>query len=345
MKAAVLTKVGCIEIMEHEIPQISDDEVLVHVEYVGVCGSDLHFFAEGGIGAAKIQEPRILGHEACGRVEKVGKNVTDLKEGDNVVLDPGLSCGKCHYCRTGRYNLCTYALKWFLGNPWTDGAFREYMAYPADRTYKLPDSIPKIRAALIEPYCVALHAVERSAAGYGQNAVVLGAGCIGLMTLMALKAHGINEIIVVDVIESRLAKAVELGASHIINAAKENPVEKLKELTEDIGVDLVFETSGSIQAQAQTVEYLKKGGTITFVGFSSGQLVNYDISTLMRKEANIATVFRFANQHKKAIEQLADNPIELEKIMPQIYKLDNIQQAIEENIRDKDKVIKCVIEI
>jgi L-iditol 2-dehydrogenase len=150
---------------------------------------------------------------------------------------------------------------------------------------------------------------------------------------------------VVDVIESRLAKAVELGASHIINAAKENPVEKLKELTEDIGVDLVFETSGSIQAQAQTVEYLKKGGTITFVGFSSGQLVNYDISTLMRKEANIATVFRFANQHKKAIEQLADNPIELEKIMPQIYKLDNIQQAIEENIRDKDKVIKCVIEI
>ena len=345
MKAAVLVKTGRIEIQEREIPQISDDEVLVRVEFAGICGSDLHFFDKGRIGVNKIEEPRVLGHEASGTIEKVGRNVTNLKVGDSVVIDPGPSCGQCHYCRTGKYNLCTYATRHFLGNPWTDGTFQEYMAYPSNRIYKLPGNISKMRAALIEPYSVALQAVERSGAKYGQDAIVLGSGSIGLMITMALKAHGINRITVVDIINDRLNKALEVGATNVINAANENSIEKVMELTGNQGVDLVFETAGSPQTQAQTVAYLKKAGTITFVGFNSGEPIGFDISTLMRKEGNITTVFRFANQFEKALEQLEASPIELERIVSHVYKLDNIQQALEVNMKEKDKVIKAMIEI
>ena len=345
MKAAVLQEKGVIEIVELQPPAVGDDDVLVKIDYVGICGSDLHFYSEGGIGVAKILEPRILGHEPVGHVVSFGSNVTGFKEGDSVVLEPGIGCGHCEYCRTGHYNVCQTAVRQFLGNPWTDGVFQEYIAYPQHFVYKIPDDFPKLRAVMIEPYVVALHAVERSRARYGQNAIVIGAGCIGIMTTIALRAHGINEIFITDVIDNRLAKASEFGYVYPINARNEDPVQKVLAMTNQEGVDLVFETAGNIRTQAQTVNYVRKTGMITFVGFSSGQLVEYDISGLMRKEANISTVFRYANQHKKAIRQLIVNPIELEKVVSHVYPLEDLQLALDENLRDKDKVIKAVIKI
>ncbi|RJP55375.1 MAG: NAD(P)-dependent alcohol dehydrogenase [Anaerolineaceae bacterium] len=345
MKAAVLKEKGVIEIEEREMPKTGDDDVLVKIEYVGVCGSDLHFYGEGGIGVAKIYEPRVLGHEPVGKVESIGKNVTDLKEGDSVILEPGIGCGHCSFCRTGRYNICPTAVRHFLGNPWTDGVFQEYIAYPYQYVYKIPDDFPKLRGVMIEPYVVVLHAVERSGARYGHSAVILGAGCIGIMTMLALRAHGVGQIFLVDIVGNRLKKAQEFGTVHTINAKMEDPVQKVLEMTAGAGTDLVFETAGSIITQAQTVQYVKKTGMITFVGFSSGQPVAFDISTLMRKEANVTTVFRYANQHRKALDQMIINPIELEKLVSHIYDLKDIKKALDENIRDKDKVIKAVIRI
>lgn len=345
MKAAVLKEKGIIEIEDREIPKINDDGVLVKIEYVGICGSDLHFYGEGGIGVAKIYEPRVLGHEPVGKVESVGKNVEGLKPGDSVILEPGINCGHCKFCRSGRYNLCNTAVRQFLGNPWSDGVFQEYIAYPHQYVYKIPDDFPKLRAVMIEPYVVALHAVERSGARYGHNAVILGSGCIGIMTMVALKAHGVNQIFLVDLVDSRLNKAKEFGDVVTINPKTEDPVKKVLELTGGEGTDLVFETAGSLVTQAQTVQYVRKTGMITFVGFSSGQNVNFDISTLMRKEANISTVFRYANQHKKALEQLIINPIELEKLISNTYDLKDLKAALDENIRDKERVIKAVVRI
>lgn len=345
MRAAVLTCTGVIELEDRPMPIVGDDDVLVKIEYVGVCGSDLHFFNEGGIGAAKMYEPRVLGHEPVGRVVSFGKNVIGFKEGDSVILEPGIGCGHCEFCRTGFYNVCPAAVKQFLGNPWTDGVFQDYIAYPNQFVYKLSDNFPKLRAVMIEPYVVALHAVERSKARYGHNAVVIGAGCIGVMTMLALKAHGVNEVFLIDIVDSRLSKAKEFGDVYTINANQEDPISKVLSMTNNEGVDLVFETAGNIYTQAQTVNYVRKTGMITFVGFSSGQLVEFDVSTLMRKEANISTVFRYANQHRKAIDQLILKPIALEKIISHFYPLEDLQFALEENLRDKEKVIKAVIEL
>jgi L-iditol 2-dehydrogenase len=345
MKAAVLCEKGVIEIEERPIPEVGKDDVLVKIDYVGICGSDLHFYHEGGIGVARIYEPRVLGHESVGHVVSIGSNVTGFSEGDSVVLEPGISCGHCEYCRTGFYNVCQTAVHKFLGNPWTDGVFQEYIAYPQHYVYKIPNDFPKLRAVMIEPYVVALHAVERSRARYGQNAIVIGSGCIGIMTSIALRAHGINEIFITDVVDSRLKKASEFGPVITINAMNEDAIQKVLEKTDGEGVDLVFETAGNLRTQAQTVNFVRKTGMITFVGFSSGQMVEYDISTLMRKEANITTVFRYANQYRKAIRQLIKSPIELEKIVSHVYPLENLKEALDENLRDKENVIKAVIQI
>jgi L-iditol 2-dehydrogenase len=345
VKAAVLKKARVIGIEERAMPRMGDDDVLVRLEYVGICGSDLHFYGEGAIGVAKIFEPRVLGHEPVGRIERFGKNVAGFREGDAVILEAGIGCGHCEYCRSGRYNLCPVGGKRFLGNPWTDGVFQEYIAYPHQYVYKLPENFPKLRGVMVEPYVVALQAVEQSGARYGHSAVVLGAGCIGIMIMLALKAHGINRIFLVDIIESRLRKAGEFGRVVAINAATEDPVRKVMELTGERGVDLVFESAGAPVTQTSTVRYVAKGGMITFVGFNSGQSVDFDVSTLMRKEARACGVFRYANQHRKALEQLAQEPIELEKLVSHVYDLDDIQKALEENLREKDKIIKAVIRI
>ncbi len=345
MKTAVLRGVRDLVIEDRPIPEIGDDDVLIRNEYVGICGSDLHFYNEGGIGVAKIYEPRVLGHESVGRVAAMGKNVTGLKEGDNVILDPGISCGHCEYCRTGHYNLCPVTVKKFLGNPWTDGVFQEYISYPQHYVQKLSDDFPKLRAVMIEPYVVALHAVSQSKAHYGQNAVVLGSGCIGIMTMIALKQHGIHQIFMVDVIDNRLAMAQQFADVKTFNPQRENPVERVMELTNNEGVDLVFETAGSLITQGQTVEYVRKCGMITFVGFSNGESVPYDISTLMRREATITTVFRYANQFRKAIHGLTQNPVPLENMISQIYPLEDIKKAFDENLQDKERVIKAVIQI
>jgi len=344
MKAAVVKGARILDIEERPIPAIADDEALVKMDYVGVCGSDLHFYGEGRIGVNRIFEPRVLGHEPVGHVVDVGKNVTGLAVGDRVTLEPGIPCGTCEFCHTGHYNLCPTCVRRFLGNPWTDGVFQEYIAYPAPFVYRLPDDMPALRGVMVEPYVVGLYAVERSGARYGQTATILGSGCIGIMTMLALRAHGVNEIIMVDVIDSRLRMAASFGTVHTINARNEDPVDKVMSLTGGLGTDLVFETAGSLLTQKQTVQYLKKLGMITFVGFSSGDPVEYDISTLMRKEGNVSTVFRYANQHPKALRELARHPIELEKIITHIYPLDQIKEALEENIRDKETVIKAVIQ-
>lgn len=345
MKAAVLVSPGKIEIWEHPVPGYKDDEVLVHIDCVGICGSDLHFFKDFHLGVAKITGTRILGHEVCGTVVQTGANVKSLKVGDKVVLDPIRSCGECEHCRTGRENLCSEGSPKYLGNAYTDGTLQEYFASPASKAYLLPKDCPPERACLLEPFSVALHAVKRSRPQLGDTAAVLGAGSIGLMTVLALKAHGIRDIIVVDLVKSRLDKALELGATHVINGKNTDTVEEVLKLTDGKGVSKVFETAGSQVTQAQSVQLLKKGGTIVMVGMSSAESVKLDLNTLLRKEGDIMTVFRFTTELKTAAEYVGKHGISLEKIITHSYTLDESQRAFEESIELRDQVIKAVIRI
>lgn len=218
MKTAVMTGISQVEIQQRPIPVPADDEVLVKVEYVGICGSDLHYYESGRIGNFIVEPPFVLGHEAGGTVVEVGAGVKDLKVGDRVALEPGKTCGHCEHCKEGKYNLCEDVI--FFATPPVDGVFQEYVAHEAGLCFRLPDNMSTMEGALIEPLAVGMHAANQGEAHLGQTAVVTGAGCIGLCTLLSLRAMGVSKIIVVDIMQKRLDKALELGADYVINGKK-----------------------------------------------------------------------------------------------------------------------------
>lgn len=344
MKAVVLTKPGTITIEEREIPPYGEDEILVHMDAVGICGSDLHFFTDFQIGSAKIEQTRILGHEACGTVAGVGDSVSHLNVGERVVLDPTRGCGVCKRCRSGLENLCDFGAPKFLGNAYTDGAMQEYFVVPAKKAYPLPKDCPTERACLMEPFSVALHAVEKASVRYGDKAVILGAGCIGLMTVLALKEQGVREIAVVDLVDKRLKKAEELGAELVFHANHCDVKKEILEYTDGEGADLVFETAGSSFTQAQTISLLGKGGRIVMVGMSSARSVPLDLNMLLRKEGRIDTVFRFTTEFLTAAQMVSRRHTPLEKVITHKYSYREAQKAFADSVEHKGEVIKAVIQ-
>ena len=282
MKVAVMNGIGEMGFVEREIPKPAADEVLVKLEYVGICGSDMHYYETGAIGDYVVEPPFVLGHEPGGVVVEVGENVKHLQVGDRVALEPGKTCGHCEFCKQGKYNLCPDVI--FFATPPVDGVFQEYVAHEADLCFKLPDNVSTLEGALIEPLAVGFHAAIQGDAHLGQKAVVMGAGCIGLVSMMALKARGVSEVYVVDIMEKRLEKALELGASGVINGAKENVMERVKELTGGNGTDLVIETAGTEITTRQAIQMAKKGSTIVLVGYSKSGEMTLPMSLALDKE-------------------------------------------------------------
>lgn len=343
MKVAVMQGIGKMELITRDIPQVKSNEVLVKVEHVGVCGSDLHYYETGAIGDYVVKPPFVLGHESAGTVVEVGSEVTHLKVGDRVSLEPGKTCGHCEFCRTGRYNLCPDVI--FFATPPVDGVFQEYVAHEADLCFKLPDNMDTIEGALIEPLAVGFHAAKQGGAEAGQTAVVFGAGCIGLVTMMALKALGLTKIYVVDVLENRLNKALELGATAVINGAKEDTVQRLLELTNGNGVDLAIETAGMELTAQQAVYAAKKGSTIVMVGYSKTGMVTLPMSLALDKELTFKTIFRYRHIYPLAIESVASGKINLKGIVTNIFTLDEIQKGMDLSVADKANIVKSVIKI
>lgn len=186
MKVAVMEDIGKMNLVERPIPKPQKNEVLVKLEYVGICGSDLHYYEHGRIGDYIVKPPFVLGHEASGIIVEIGENVKNLKLGDRVALEPGKTCGNCEFCKKGLYNLCPDVV--FFATPPVDGVFQEYVAHEAALCFKLPDNMTTLEGALIEPLAVGFHAAIQGDAHLGQTAVVMGAGCIGLVSILALKA-------------------------------------------------------------------------------------------------------------------------------------------------------------
>ena len=179
MKVAVMEDIGKIKYEQRDIPKPGSGEVLIRLEHVGICGSDLHYFEQGKIGDFIVTPPFVLGHEASGIVIEASPDVTNIKKGDKVALEPGITCGKCEFCVDGRYNLCPDVI--FFATPPVDGVFCEYAVHKASLCFKLPDNVSTLEGALIEPLAVGLHAANQGDAKQGQTAVVFGAGCIGLV--------------------------------------------------------------------------------------------------------------------------------------------------------------------
>ena len=342
MKAAYLVEKRRYEIREVDKPVPGDDEVLIRIRHVGICGADVEFFGDGAVGGWVLDEPVVSGHEPAGEIAGLGRNVTGFEIGDPVVVEPGEPCWKCDLCKKGLYNMCDDVV--FYGVPGTDGAFREYVTATADMVFKLPQGVSTLTGALVEPLAVGFHAANQSGAKLGMSATILGSGCIGLMILLALRARGLREIYVVDTIERRLQKAKELGAAEVINVTDKDAVEAVNALTGGKGTDLVYEVTGSKQATLQTVGLVKKAGTITMIGLSSYADLPFDINGLICKEATIKTNFRYRNLYPVVLEALRAGQIDLEKVISDIFKFEDIQAALEHNTDNKPDVIKAVIE-
>lgn len=343
MKVAVMLGIGKMGFEERDIPQPKDDEVLVKLEYVGICGSDLHYYESGAIGDYVVKPPFVLGHEPGGTVVEVGKNVTHLKVGDRVALEPGRTCGHCEFCKTGRYNLCPDVV--FFATPPVDGVFQEYVAHEAGLCFKLPDNVSTMEGALIEPLAVGFHAARQGGAQAGQVAVVTGAGCIGLVSMMALKAMGVSKVYSVDVMDKRLDKALELGADGVINGSREDAVKKVMELTGGMGCDLVIETAGTEITTRQAVQMTKKGATIVLVGYSKTGEIKMPISLALDKELTFKTVFRYRHIYPMAIDAVASGRVNLKGIVTNEFALDDIQEAMDESVNNKADIVKAVVKI
>ena len=343
MKVAVMNGVGQMGYTERPIPTPKDDEVLVKLEYVGICGSDLHYYETGAIGSYGVEPPFVLGHEPGGVVVEVGKNVKHLKVGDKVALEPGKTCGQCEFCKTGRYNLCPDVI--FFATPPVDGVFQEYVAHEAGLCFKLPENVSTMEGALIEPLAVGFHAANLGDAHIGQTAVVFGAGCIGLVSMMALKAKGVSRVYVVDIMATRLQKALELGADGVINGAERDAVEAVLELTGGAGCDLIVETAGTQITTRQAIHMAKKGSTIDLVGYSKSGEMTLPMSLSLDKELTFKTVFRYRHVYPMAIDAVAAGKINLKGIVTDIFELDDIQNAMDRSVADKANIVKAVVKI
>lgn len=343
MRVAIMEGIGKMGFTQRPIPTPKEDEVLVKLEYVGICGSDMHYYETGAIGDFVVEPPFVLGHEPGGTVVEVGSKVKHLKVGDRVALEPGKTCGHCRYCREGKYNLCPDVV--FFATPPVDGVFQEYVAHEADLCFKLPDNVSTLEGALIEPLAVGFHAAIQGDAHLGQKAVVMGAGCIGLVSLMALKARGVQEVYVVDVMDKRLDKALELGATAVINGKKEDVVARLNQLTGGLGTDLAIDTAGSEFTVRQAIMAAAKGSTIVLVGYSRTGEMNMPTDFILNKELTLKSVFRYRHIYPIAIEAVASGKVNLKGIVSNIFPLSDIQNAMDKSIRNKADIVKSVIKI
>ncbi len=344
-KGAFMQGTDKMILKEIDIPEIKKDQVLVQLEYVGICGSDVHYYHSGRCGSYEVDlnEDFMLGHECAGTVVEIGEAVTSLKVGDRVALEPGITCGTCEFCKSGKYNLCPDVV--FLATPPVQGCYEEYIAFPENMCFKLPENVSTKEGALIEPLSVGFHAANQGNVQVGDTVVILGGGCIGLVTLLSCKAHGAGQIILADIVDARLEKAKELGATHVINSKEKDIKEEIAKLTDGRGVDIVFETAGSPVTIAQTPYLVCKGGTIVLVGISAQEEINYNFAQIMDKEATIKSVFRYRNIYPKAIAAVASGAINVNNIVTHEFDLDHIQEAFDEAVNNKTDLVKAVIKI
>ena len=340
MRAAVMTDIRKVEIQERDIPVPKDDEALVKVEYVGVCGSDLHYYEHGG-----VDLPFILGHEASGTVVEVGAKVSNLKVGDRVALEPGKTCGHCEFCKSGRYNLCPDVI--FFAAPGTDGVFCEYVAHEAALCFKLPDNMSTLEGAMIEPLAVGFHGANLAGVEPGKVCVVSGSGCIGLMSMMACFARGATQVYVTDVLDNRLQKALSLGATGVINVKDKDALKEIEALTDGKGPDIFIDTAGTEETIALGLRCIKRGGTIIQVGMSGGfgKNISVPLSVALTKEITFKTMFRYRNIYPMAIDCVSSGRIPVKDVVTDIFEFDDIQNALDQSVDNKARIVKAAIRI
>ena len=320
MKALVLESYNHLEYTDVPDPSIGSEDVLIRVKACGICGSDVH----GMDGSThRRQPPLIMGHEAAGVIEQTGKNVRNFRVGQSVTFDSTIYCGKCFYCRSGSTSLCDHrkVLGVACDEYRHDGAFAEWVALPQHIVHHLPDHMPFNHAAMTEPISVALHAVKKANLQPDHDVLVVGAGIIGLFIIQVLRYIGCRKIIALDLVNSRLDLAKQLGADFTLNADSSDLVEQIDSITDQQGIHTSFEVVGIPKTVNLALTPLKKGGKIILVG-NLTPTVDIPLQNIIAREITLQGSYATGSSFPQAIELIAQEKIKVDPIISQIAPLE-----------------------
>lgn len=346
MKVAFLEAPKLMQIRDMPDPTCGDDDVLIKVKVVGICGSDLNYYVNGGSVISKIRYPHILGHEVSGEVVCCGKNVRNIRIGDRVSVEPGVPCGRCDICLSGKYNLCSSIsfMSTPIYRPYSEGAFCEYIVRPADYVYKLIDNMTYEQGALMEPLAVGLHAVEQSRIPLGGTALVLGCGPIALTVILALAVRGIYDIYAVDNVMSRLHFADNFNVRKAFSEIGEAEVAEIYEQTRGHGIDAIFDTTTYMPLVNNSLKAIAKSGSLTMIGIPHEDEINIDYRSLFLNQATLYTSFRYANKFPLAIKLTGNGLIDISKIVTHRYVFEDLPLAMNKALTKGDgEVLEKVV--
>ncbi len=319
MKALVLEEIKEFAYKDVPEPEMSPDDVLIQVQATGICGSDIH--GMDGSSGRRIP-PIIMGHESAGIIAKVGANVSNWQVGDRVTFDSTIYCGECYFCRRGEINLCDNrrVVGVSCGDYRQHGAFAEYLAVPARILYRVPDDLSFVQAAFVEPVSIAAHAVELTPISLNDTAVVVGTGMIGLLLIQVLKQAGVDKIIGIDLADSRLELAQQLGADVTINARDKDVQEQILSHTNGRGADIAFEVVGITATLQTAVKALRKGGALTLVGNISAT-AELPIQLVVTRELTLYGSCGSQGDYPASLAMLAQGKVQVEPLITAIAPL------------------------
>ncbi len=345
MKSMLLTGIDQMELGEIPTPEIRrPTDVLIRMKVVGVCGSDVHYYATGRIGSQVVKYPYPVGHEGAGMVEKVGPAVTRVKPGDRIAVEPAMSCGTCDQCLAGRPHTCR-TLR-FLGCPGqAEGCMGEFLVMPEECCFPIPESMTLEQAALSEPLAIGVYAVRRSVPMQGARIGILGFGPIGLSVLFAARAHGAAKVYVSEKLPARIAAARQAGADWAGSPDDDKVVEAIKR-AEPLGLDVVFECCGQQEALIQAIDILKPGGKVMLIGIPpTMDFWQLPVDLTRRKEICVQNVRRQVHCVEEALELIATGQAPMEKFATHRFPLAQTKAAFDLVAGYRDGVMKAMIEI
>jgi D-xylulose reductase len=327
----VLSKPYDVVFEERPIPTIdSPHDVLVAINYTGICGSDVHYWTSGRIGSFIVTSPMVLGHESSGTIISVGSSVTDLVPGDRVAVEPGYPCRRCNYCLSGHYNLCP--LMHFAATPPFDGTLTGFWTSPSDFVYKLPSHVTLQEGALIEPLAVAVHITKQALITPGQSVVVMGAGPVGLLCLAVAKAYGASVLVAVDIQPSRLEFAKSYAATHTFTPSfsstpSENASRLLSEISLPSGTDVVIDASGAESSIQTSIHVVRRGGTYIQGGMGKPD-ISFPITEMCVKELTVKGSFRYGSgDYKLAVELVGSGKVDVKSLVTGVVGFMEAEEA------------------
>ncbi len=331
-----------LQVVEQDAGELGEGQVLVQVGFGGICGSDLHYFHQGGFGTVRIKRPMILGHEVAGTVSAVAPGVTKVRPGDRVAVNPSRPCSRCKYCLEGLPNQCL-DMRFYgsaMRDPHVEGAFRNLLVCDAVQCEVVAPGVPLELAALAEPFSVGLHGVSRAGPLLGKRVLVSGCGPIGTLAIAAARVHGAAEIVAVDVTDETLVVARAMGAHLTINVAKDSGW--VQRYATDKGTfDVMLECSGNERALRAGLEVMRPRGVVVQLGL--GGDVSIPQNMVVGKELSICGSFRFHAEFALAVRLINEGRVDLRPVVTRSFPLSQAREAFE-LASDRTKAMKVLLD-